>query len=442
MNVANTKILKLPFIAGAASVTVLGVIALIVLLFTGNKESISDTPTPDDHSVMESLVSPVDNFDAEEDSFEQKIQKITDLSTISSNFSRSIALSKLLNEADFQQTLNLLDESKQVSDVALRQSTQVEIFRRLASLDPERALSYSHNFLRAQRQLYQSVVYREWSYKDIDSVVKYTEQHLQSLESNETIMILHSILNAGHSLSDEAKRDIARRFDLELYFDASEERARRFTMLENPVEHWNLLLGDSLSDHDQIEDLVSIALAVIENDGFDEFRTMHQELSDRRIRNEVLREVLLDRLRTEGYESVFNHAVSLLDGTNRSIVFDIADRWFQRDATATFTALSNLEDEGLRDDLFETTALYLANSKPLQALELLESMPESIRGVIVYTALMGLSTRDPVETAKHLSKISQYQEQAAAVPAYAQGPQTELQMLPIISFASGLKLIL
>lgn len=47
------------------------------------------------------------------------------------------------------------------------------------------------------------------------------------------------------------------------------------------------MLGDSLSDHDQIDDLVSIALAVIENDGFDVCRRLHTELSDRHIQNEV-----------------------------------------------------------------------------------------------------------------------------------------------------------
>ena len=423
MNTDNTKDTKLPFIAGAALVSVLGGTGLIVLLlFTGNAGSNSDTPSSQDHATMQSLVSTVENSNRDEDSSEQTNQRIADLSEYPSHFSRSVALGKLLNEADFHQALNLLDESKQLSDTALRQLTQVEIFRRLASLDPVRALARSHDFLRVQRDLYRSVVYQEWSYSDIDSVVKYTEENLQSLEYDERIVVLQSILNSGHTLADAVKRDIAKRFDLEFYFDTLEERARERAMLENPVEHWNLLLDDSLNDHDQIEDLVSIALAVIENEGFDEFRILHKALSDRRIRNEVLREVLLVRSRNDDIESVFNDAVSLLDDTNRSIVFDIAERWLQQDATATSEALSQMEDEGLRDDLFESTALYLADRNPLRALELLESFPESVRSEVAYIAVFDIAVRDPIEAVKHLSKITQYQEQSDAVPDYAQEP--------------------
>lgn len=423
MNTANTKIKKLPFIVGAAFVTILGGTGLIVvLMFTGNKGSNSDTPSSQDHSAMQSLGSTVENSNHDQDRLEPTRQRIADLSKFPSHFSRSVALAKLLNEADFHQALNLLDESKQLSDIALRQSTQMEIFRRLATLEPEQALAHTHDFLRVQRNLYKSVVYQEWSYTDIDWLVTYTEQHLQSLERDERRMILNSILNAGHTLSEAAKRDIAKRFDLEFYFDTLEERVRERAMLENPVEHWNLLLGDSLNDHDQIEDLVSIALAVVANDGFDEFRILHKALSDRRIRNEVLREVLLDRSRNDDIESVFNDAVSLLDDTNRSIVFDIAERWLHQDALATSKALSQIEDEGLRDDLFESTALYLADRNPLRALELLESFPESVRSEVAYIAVFDIAVRDPIEAVKHLSKITQYQEQSDAVPDYAQEP--------------------
>ena len=438
MNTVNTKFLNLPFITGAVLVSILGGTGLIVLLFTGNKESNSDTPSSQDHTAMQSLVLPDDDSNRDEDSSEQTIQRIADLSNFPSHFSRSIALGKLLSEVDFQQALNLLDESKQLSDITLRQSTQVEIFRRLASLEPERALSHTHDFLRVQRNLYKSVVYQEWSFKDIDSLVTYTEQHLRKLESDETIMILHSILNSGHTLSVETQRDIARRFNLEYYFDSLEDRALRLAMQENPVKHWNLLLGDSLSDHDQIDDLVSIALAVIENDGFDAFRTLHTELSVRRIRNEVLSEVLIERSwsDTDDIESVFNDAVSLLDDTNRSIVFDIAERWFQLDAPATFEALSKLDDEGLRDDLFEITALYLADNNPLRALELLESLPEAIRGVVVYTAVFDLAVSDPIEAVKHLSKITQYQEQADEVPDSAKDTTDRIANVAFNLFAN------
>ena len=64
------------------------------------------------------------------------------------------------------------------------------------------------------------------------------------------------------------------------------------------------------------------------------------------------------------------------------------------------------------------TMLEQANES--QVLELLETFPESIRGVVVYKALFHLSTEDPIETANHLSKITQYQESEDEVPVYAQ----------------------
>ena len=427
MNTFNTKIRKSPFIAGVLLVTILGGTGLIaLLLITGKKDSISETTSIPDYSAINSTVSPVDNAKPDDASSEQTIQSIDDLGKLPSYFSRSVEFGKLLNEANFQQALNLLEESKQLSDITLRQSTQVEIFRRLASLEPELALAHTHDFLRVQRELYQSVVFQEWSSTDINSVVAYAERNLQEFESGEKIMILHSVLGSGHTLSDEVKQNIAKRFDLEFYFSTLEERARKTAMLEKPVEHWNLLLSDESSDLEQIGDLVFVALAVIENEGFDEFRTLHKEMLDRRIRNEVLLEVLRYRARNDGYESTFNEAVSLLDDTNRSIVFDIAERWFNQDAPATFDSLSQLEDEALREDLFETTALYLADRNPLRALEILETLPESIRGVIVYSALFSLCTRDPIETAKHLSKITQYQELEDELPQYARNPPNRI----------------
>ena len=440
MNAARTKILKLPFVAGAALITILGGTGLIlVFLFTGAKHSNSETPSSQEISTAQSPLSPVDNSKRAGDSVKQTIHSIEDLSKFTTYFSRSVALGTMLGEANLQQTLNLLDESKQLSDTALRQTTQVEIFRRLASLEPELALSQTHDFLSVQRKLYQSVIFQEWSSSDISAVVAYTEQHLQELDWGLSRMILNSILNSDASLSDDTKQDIAKRFGLEYYYSQMSESAQRTAMLENPVEHWNLLLHDQLNDNSQTEDFVDVALAVVAKDGFEEFMTMYAELTDRFSRNKVLHHVLLDRLRTDEFETVFNDAVSLLDNTNRSIVFDVADRWFQQDASATFEALSQLQDEGLRDDLLESTALRLADTNPLRTLEQLETLPESVKGIATYLAVFRLTASDPIEAVKHLSKLNQYPIQEDEDSPYARDAKDRMTQVALNLFSNWIR---
>ena len=269
---------------------------------------------------------------------------IDQLMGVASNFERSIALDNLLAQASFDDCLKLLNESKKFTEAALRKWTQVEIFRKLAAIDPEAALGHTQDYLSNQKLQLVQAVFREWAFSDFDTALDFGEKYVRDVSYEENEAVLSGILQTRHDLSEDVRLQIGKRFGQEYFVIQLSEQEETSALVEDPIASWHKLFEDAESNLSESERLLEVALAVIEKEGFDVFAKMLRSLPDRRSRTEILGRVLRARTEVEGFQPVFEKAIQMIDVSNRSIVFQIAEDWAEQDIDSTLDAIGKVAD--------------------------------------------------------------------------------------------------
>ena len=337
-----------------------------------------------------------------------QIQDLQDLISFRYSFSRSVALDNTLIEADFREVLNLLEQSSRIRSRMLRQSTQSAMFQRLAALDPARAFSHARSFPGNESEYFVLVVFREWSLSDTEQAVAYGEEavHGESLTKSEKETILSTILHARSDLPGHEKREIGKRLGLESEAIALIDQFEKFALFENPSRAWNVLLDDDVDDFDQISQFVELALIQTEDHGLEVLFKLRDSISDRRTRTTVLRQVLSEKMTTHSPQSVFETTVNLVDDTNRSIIFDVASRWLSIDPVSLLSAIGQMTDGELREDLVTEVIYTWAVRDPRQLLQQLDAVPENLRELATNQAVFRLAGESPREASKYISKIT------------------------------------
>lgn len=330
---------------------------------------------------------------------------IDQLMGATSNFERSIALDNLLAQASFDDCLKLLDESKKFTETALRNLVLVETFRKLAAIDPEAALGHTQDYLSKQRLQLIQAVFQEWAFSDFDTALDFGEKYVQDLSDEENEAVLWAILQTRHDLSADVRRLIGKRFGQEYFVIQMSEQEETSALVEDPIASWHKLLENAESNLGESEMLLDVALAVIEKEGFDVFAKLHRALTDGGSRTKILSRVLRARTDVEGYQPVFDKAIQMIDVSNRSIVFRIAEDWANQDIFTTLDAIAKVTDGELREHLLETVPITWAEENPQSMLESSISLPEAVQNSAEYAALMQLDASDPTAAVKYLDRM-------------------------------------
>ncbi|MXW06757.1 MAG: hypothetical protein F4Z87_01260 [Gammaproteobacteria bacterium] len=398
---------KVPFVLGVLFSAVL--CSTILVNFTGEKNRSTTTEyQPDDEQIEEpadqSLEEVAETGDPSSSS--EFLSGLDGLENITSSFALAVAIDGLLATATFEDTVDLLSESKMVEKLVVRDIVQDQIFRKLASIDPQRALTYANDFPLILRNKFTSVIFSEWSLSDINAAIAFGRGYIGRLESTQKIAVLTGILESNPSLSESIKQIVVS--DFELTYDELTllERSMGANLFDEPLEAWSSILADAEDDFSQTEELVDVVLAAVERGGIEVLIEMHKSLEDRRTRNEVFRTVLIDNLAQQDIASAFDYAVKLQDGTNRATVFEIAENWARNDPNAALSALRQISDAALREHVRGEILLTWARSDAEVALKVISELSQSDkRDQILAEALWVWAGRNPRNVLQRLDTL-------------------------------------
>ena len=303
------------------------------------------TSTPEDlESDIPRSFKPVEDSDITKSNNEPEAStNLVSIFELSTHFESSVALDDMLKNANLSQLVDLLDQSHNLQGVERLQSTQEQIFRKFATVDPIQALSHTQSFPKIQYEYFASLIYRDWSSFDLDAALAYAEQHVPTLSGEGKYAILEQIFRTAGDLSDDAKLQLAARLEVNPYASkALLKKIERDKPLDNPAEAWKKVLSVENFGDDERDQLVQIALVVIEKDGYPKFAELANTIQDRRIRTRLISHALFDRVQTDEIGTVFEHAVQLFHETARPVLFECASSWSYMDPISALNAMSNV----------------------------------------------------------------------------------------------------
>ena len=353
-------------------------------------------------------VNPLDDVESTKaNTVTGEVPNLASIFELQTFFESSVALDDMLQNADTLMLVDLIDQSHSIQGVERRQSTQVQIFRKFATLDPIQALSHARSFPETQFEQLASLIYRDWSVIDLDAALTYAEQHFPTLSWNGKYTALEQIYRAAWDLSDDAKLRVAARLDVSPYnSNALLKMIESDKPHDNPVEAWKKVLSaDNLGD-DERNQLFQIGLVVIEKDGYAEFAELVESIHDRSIRTRLISRTLNNRMQTDEVGTVFEQAVQLFHETARPVLFEYAAQWSYLDPTSALEAMSNVPSDQLRKHLEELVIETWLSERPMELLQQLDSLPLEYREVALAEGIWSMSARHPKETTKYLDEIS------------------------------------
>ena len=402
-----------PFLIGTGLSVVLCTGALI-FFNPFERDGTRTTSTPEDlESDIPRSFKPVEDSDITKSNNEPEAStNLVSIFELSTHFESSVALDDMLKNANLSQLVDLLDQSHNLQGVERLQSTQEQIFRKFATVDPIQALSHTQSFPKIQYEYFASLIYRDWSSFDLDAALTYADQHVPTLSAEGKNAILEQIFRAIWDHSDEAKLQIAARLKINPYTSkALLKKIKRDKPIDNPAEAWKEVLSVKNFGDDERNQLLQIALVVIEKDGYAKFADLANSIQDRRIRTRLISSALFDRMQTDEIGTVFEQAVQLFHDTARPVLFELAENWCYLDPLSALNAMSNVPLDQLRKHLEELVIDNWIRLQPKEVLQQLELLPFEYREDALVEGIWSMSANHPKETIDYLDKVSDPQTQ-------------------------------
>ncbi|MYD46155.1 MAG: hypothetical protein F4W92_07370 [Gammaproteobacteria bacterium] len=396
-----------PFLIGTGVSVILGVGTLMLFNPFENESTQTDSTTEVRESDIPRLVKPADDTASNKSNTGSgESPNLASIFELPTYFESSVALDSVLRNADLSTLVDLIDESHDLQGVERRQSTQTQIFRKFATLDPIRALSHAQSFPRVQYDSFASQIYRDWSEIDLDAALTYAEQHVPTLSWEGKRAVLEQIFRTAWDLSDDAKLQIAAQLNVNPYVaDYVLQEIEKDKPLENPTEAWKEVLSVDNFWEDEQDQLVQIALAVIEKDGYAKFADLANAIPKRRVRTRLISLVLSDQMETDEISTVFEQAVLLFHETARPVLFECAERWSYMDPLLALDAMSTVPSDQLRKRLEELVIETWLSVEPLEVVRQLELLPIEYREDALTQGIWSMSGRHPKEATEYLDKV-------------------------------------
>lgn len=319
----------------------------------------------------------------------------------------SVALDKVLKNVNFPTLVDLLEQSRDLENFEKQRSTQVQIFRKFATLDPNQALTHAESFPKGAYEHFASLIYRDWSLLDLDSALTYAEQHVPTLSGDGKTAIFEQIVRANWDLPHSVRLQIAER----LKINSSTAKTllvsiERDKPLDDPTAAWEEVLSHENLAEEESDQLIQIGVAIIEKEGYDTFAELANTIQDRQVRTAVIRDTLFSRVETEDFGTVFEQAVQLFRETARPVVFELASRWSNKDPHSALKTVSEVSFYPLGERLVETVISNWISNSPRDVLSQLDSLPTEYREEALVAGIWSLTSQYPSETPEYLQEIS------------------------------------
>lgn len=327
------------------------------------------------------------------------IQSLDELSEYRSPFDRGIALRGLLTNANEQQIIDLLEESKSIAP-STRAQVQSVILQRLAQLKPRNALSRLEGLNDQHTGEFIGSIFSEWSRSNLEEAVS----HAVLMDENGKFSALSSILAERSDLSEEKRREVARRLGNEQYAInlIVQEKVSDSTL--DPRDAWYELVNELQNDFLQSQTLIDIANAWVKKSGLDVLNQVSESITITQTRSSVLDSVLTNVAQTDP-EGAFEYALRLDTTGFNSLVSRVVGVWARTDPTAALAAVAQIDKSGLRQQLEQSVITAWGLQKPHEVLAHLDQLSDHLQRPAVRSAISAIAHNDPSKAAELVASM-------------------------------------
>ncbi|MYD46348.1 MAG: hypothetical protein F4W92_08355 [Gammaproteobacteria bacterium] len=313
-------------------------------------------------------------------------------------FVHNAALFEALTQANEEELLALLEESRISELGSVRDETIFAIAGRFAVIDPQAALAKFEELGDQERDPFLRGIFSEWCVSNLDEAITAATK----LNRRERLSALLIILNVRDDLSKAQHNEISRKLghsDFASYFE-SDSKAIEFA--DDPMIAWNVLINDGLDDFAQFDTLVLVAETLIEEQGLDALFHINEPfdfpfriIGHTYIFDEVLRELVKnDPQNTWQYiQSGSTQIRDQLEGTDRS-----------RDQNA----VSPREQAYMADRVQHLLIRSWAEVYPETVLAEIAQIPHKLQPEACEHALTALVATNPVRTIELIQSLAPY----------------------------------
>ena len=375
---------------------------------TGPLSTLSDRATTIrsvDHSAANQPTSPTDESHSGLANLEEILQ-------INSPFDRGMVLRNVLANTDEDGAFELLIQSLELPSRASSRELQSAIIRRLAQVNPARALSSAIELDKRELYLADQLVpslFSEWARTDLDEAIS----SARSLEESIRRPASEAILQERLDLSEENLRAIAHDLGDEQVADALFVQLEVEAAVENPGELWDELVtklqDDAQQSMQQSWNLAKVAIAWIEKSGFDVMDQIVNSITNSQTKVTLVRYILNSVAETDPL-SAFEYALGIEDDLYNLTIEGVARIWASADPEAALAAASQVDQSTLRTNLENSIVHTWAMANPREVLQRASTLPERLRNQATKSAISTIAWNSPVEAADLVTELEPGQQ--------------------------------
>ena len=314
---------------------------------------------------------------------------LADLNSSSSEFSREVALYEKLSDADLDDLTQLLNESNSITSDIRRRNARVIIFRRMAEIDPRRALDHIDSFQRVEQEAFVDGIFKEWSHSDLRAAVR----HAKTLKRHRKLIALAAILRTRDELPEVERRTIGLELGTEQQVNAilNVEMTSERIHEHGSEEAWNHVTRDSVSDALQLETLMQIAEAGIAEEGLgfiSRFVESYSDWEDPAIVLRVLHDAVFQSIYADPL-SAFRDSMNIPGGAGDLVRETALKTWATTEPVDALQAASTFEPKEVRRSLQRVVLRAWVEADPLGILGQLNLVPREFRAFVRERAVDG-----------------------------------------------------
>ena len=325
------------------------------------------------------------------------------LATATDDYTRSVALRALLSSSDQQRVISLLEQSKEIRSEHQRLTTQIEIFRRFAVIDPVEAMKYTFDIAWNRRAPFVKAIFLEWATSDVDAAIA----HAKTLGSGDRRNALVAILRIRDDWSEDRIQELSLEFGHESVGAEVLEQIQIARAFNDPRSAWNALLEDAQIDDSQFASLATILELWVAREGFNVVSEAMESISQMDYPHGIL-DPIIRPIAQDDPRHAFELINEFSENARNAVAFTVVDVWAETDPAAALDAVSEFDFRPTytKDNLMQNIGFAWAESAPHEAVQNLPKYfssyyLQSIRGV----ALQQIVQESPQEAVDILNEI-------------------------------------
>ena len=308
----------------------------------------------------------------------------------SSELLRKTRLYEFLEHTNENRLAALLRQSVEIEDQVWRSTTQTLTLRRLAAVNPLKALNLASSYPREQRRWLIEAVFSEWSLKDLSGAATAGIRR-QGLDRD---IALRAILQTRTDLPEERRIAIGRQFDREeLALRLVQESSYQFQP-ESPEEAWISTLGSGRDLLPMFDSLVDLAKAWVEQDGVRALTPILKSLKNR-FGADVIAKEIISVVAEDDPSGSFEQV--LMSPDHRDSLIRLTGNWAENDGVSALQSVASVEDYATRRDLTSVVMGRWADSDPKGLLENRNQFPPELILRVINLAISKIARQDSDE---------------------------------------------